>query len=95
MHAVPSLFDPRHSTLTHAEPVLQNVSIKLTNWMSQAKQSLKSMQALYKALPLELLFISSINNSFFNIIFLFLKYILAQKSLLNLISINKRFSFQS
>lgn len=36
MHAVPSLLDPRPSTLTHAAQVLQNVSIKLTNGMSQA-----------------------------------------------------------
>lgn len=78
MHAVPSLLDPRPSTLTHAAQVLQNVSIKLTNGMSQA---ILKEQALYKALQLELLFISSINNSFIYIILL-LYYI--QKVLRNI-----------
>lgn len=59
MQAVPSPLDPRPATLTHAEQVLQNVSIKLTNGISQA---ILKEQALNKALQLQLRFTLSINS---------------------------------
>lgn len=58
-----SLLDPRPATLTHAEQVLQNVSIKLTNGISQA---ILKEQALNKAMQLQLRFSLSIKSSFFN-----------------------------